>query len=83
MMNASTFRTAWRRGSTFTGVDVLQIIEPDKPSRALLRHAEDAQLIVVDSRGRGLFAGALLGSTGLNLLHHSTVPVIICRSIHE
>jgi nucleotide-binding universal stress UspA family protein len=62
-------------------VEVTQVVGPDKPSRALLRCAEDAQLIVVGSRGRGLLAGTLLGSTGLNLLHHSEIPVMICRSV--
>jgi nucleotide-binding universal stress UspA family protein len=66
----------------YTDVEVTQITDLDKPSRALLRHARDAQLIVVGSRGRGLLASALLGSTGLNLLHHSAIPVMICRSAH-
>lgn len=65
----------------YPGVTVSQIVEPNKPSRALLRRSEDAQMIVVGSRGRGLLAGAMLGSTGLSLLHHSAVPVMICRSI--
>lgn len=64
----------------YPGVEVTQVVDPDKPSRALLRGAKDAQLIVVGSRGRGLLAGALLGSTGLNLLHHSAIPVMICHS---
>ncbi|MGV0849866.1 universal stress protein, partial [Mycolicibacterium phlei] len=51
----------------------------DKPSRALLRHLDGAQLVVVGSRGRGVLAGAVLGSTGLNLLHHSPIPTVICR----
>lgn len=47
--------------------------------KALLRHAEDAQLVVVGTRGRNALAGTLLGSTSLNMLHHSPVPVLICR----
>jgi nucleotide-binding universal stress UspA family protein len=64
----------------YPDVEVSSIVEADKPSRVLLRCSQDAQLIVIGSRGRGLLAGALLGSTGLNLLHHSEVPVMICRS---
>jgi nucleotide-binding universal stress UspA family protein len=64
----------------YPDVEVSSIVEADKPSRALLRCSQDAQLIVVGSRGRGLLAGVLLGSTGLNLLHHSEVPVMVCRS---
>jgi nucleotide-binding universal stress UspA family protein len=66
----------------YPDVEVSAIAEADKPSRALLRCSQDAQLIVVGSRSRGrLLASALLGSTGLNLLHHSAVPVMICRSV--
>jgi nucleotide-binding universal stress UspA family protein len=67
----------------YPDIRVTEIIELDKPRRALLRHAKGAQLVVIGSRGRGLLAGALLGSTGLNLLHHSTIPVMICRSARE
>lgn len=66
----------------YPDVEVTEVVDQGKPSRALLRAAEDAQLIVVGNRGRGLVAGALLGSTGLNLLHHSGIPVMICRSEH-
>jgi nucleotide-binding universal stress UspA family protein len=61
-------------------VDVTFAVDPDKPSRAILRRTADAQLVVVGSRGRGLLAGTVLGSTGLNLLHHSAIPVMICPS---
>lgn len=64
----------------YPDVEVTEVVDPDKPSRALLNCSRHAQLFVVGSRGRGLLAGALLGSTGLNLLHHSAVPVMICRS---
>jgi hypothetical protein len=64
----------------YAGVAVTEVVDPDKPSRALLRCATDAQLIVVGSRGRRMLAGDLLGSTGLNLLHHSAIPVMNCRS---
>lgn len=67
----------WRQ--RYPDVDVKCVVEMEKPSRALLRHVRGAQLVVVGSRGRGLFAGAVLGSTGLNLLHHSAIPVMICR----
>ena len=67
----------------YPDVPVTEVVDLDKPSRALLRRARDAQLVVVGSRGRGLLASAFLGSTGLNLLHHSAIPVMICRSAHS
>jgi nucleotide-binding universal stress UspA family protein len=43
-----------------------------------LEGAADAQLVVVGSRGRDALTSALLGSITLNLLHHSTAPVMVC-----
>ncbi len=62
------------------GVDAKCFVEPDSPSKALLKHVAGSGLVVVGSRGRNALAGVLLGSTSLNLLHHSPVPVMICRS---
>jgi nucleotide-binding universal stress UspA family protein len=69
----------WTR--QYPEVDVEYVVDQDKPSRALLHHSDNAQLVVIGSRGRGPFAGAVLGSTGLNLLHHSVIPTMICRSV--
>ncbi|HYO02950.1 MAG TPA: universal stress protein [Mycobacterium sp.] len=63
----------------YPDVEVATFVEPNSPSRALLTHATDAQLVVVGNRGRNALASALLGSTTLNLLHHSDVPVVLCR----
>ena len=60
-------------------VAVTYFVEPEGASKALIRHAADSQLVVVGSRGRNLVTGALLGSTSLNLLHHSPVPVMLCH----
>ncbi len=65
----------------YPDVEVKHFVDPEGPSKALLQHAADAQLVVVGSRGRNLLAGAVLGSTGLNLLHHSPIPVMVCHSL--
>jgi nucleotide-binding universal stress UspA family protein len=49
------------------------------PADALLRAAEDAELLVVGSRGRGGFAGLLLGSVSHQCAHHSPCPVVVVR----
>jgi nucleotide-binding universal stress UspA family protein len=59
-------------------VDVSYAVETGRASRALLHHVVDAQFVVVGTRARGNAASALLGSTGLSLLHHSPRPVISC-----
>lgn len=45
--------------------------------------ATRSDLIVVGSRGRGLLAGALLGSTARTLARSSPLPVLVVRERHE
>jgi nucleotide-binding universal stress UspA family protein len=59
-------------------VKVTLICEPAKPGQALVLHALGAQLVVVGSRRRHGLTRGLFGSTSLNLLHHSSVPVLLC-----
>jgi nucleotide-binding universal stress UspA family protein len=67
----------------YPSVAVTLFIETEGAGKALMHHVADAQLVVVGSRGRNAFAGALLGSTSLNLLHHCTVPVMVCHKVTE
>jgi nucleotide-binding universal stress UspA family protein len=64
----------------YPSVEVTYFVEPHGASQALLRHVAESQLVVVGNRGRNLLTGALLGSTSLNLLHHSPVPVTLCHT---
>ncbi|GDY33805.1 universal stress protein [Gandjariella thermophila] len=63
----------------YPDVRVRRIVVRDRPVRGLLAQGEHAQLIVVGSRGRGGFAGMLLGSTSQALLHHAPCPVTVTR----
>ncbi|PTR27470.1 nucleotide-binding universal stress UspA family protein [Rhodococcus sp. OK519] len=60
-------------------VRVETVLEQNSAGRTLLEYAGQARFVVVGSRGRSRIAGALLGSTSQNLLHHSPCPVMICR----
>ncbi|HEY9355519.1 MAG TPA: universal stress protein [Arthrobacter sp.] len=62
-------------GVTVTG-DVVQ----GHPADVLLRSAENADLLVVGSRGLGGFTGMLLGSVSTLILHHSPCPVLVVRT---
>ncbi|MGV0804257.1 universal stress protein [Mycolicibacterium setense] len=77
---AALTETVGGHNKRYPGVDAKCFIEPDSPGKALLKHVDDSGLVVAGSRGRNALAGVLLGSTSLNLLHHSPVPVIICRA---
>ncbi|GAA1226865.1 universal stress protein [Prauserella halophila] len=68
----------WRE--RYPDVGVQEAVETGRPVRALLRHAEDAQLVVVGTRGRGGFAGMLLGSTSQALVIHAPCPVVVTRT---
>lgn len=61
-------------------VHVTREVVRDHPSRALLRYAEGARLVVVGTRGRGGFRGLVLGSTSQHLLQHAPCPVAVVRT---
>ena len=51
------------------------------PGHTVVQKAEEigADLIVVGNRGHGTIRRTLIGSVSEYILHHSRVPVIICR----
>ncbi|MFE0752009.1 universal stress protein [Gordonia sp. NPDC058843] len=55
-------------------------ISRDRPARALLDHAQAAQLVVLGARGRGGFERMLLGSTSLAVLRRARCPVMVIPS---
>ena len=67
----------WR--GKYPQVPVEVVLTHDGAAAALVQASERARLIVVGSRGHGPLAGALLGSAGLQLLHHADCPVHIVR----
>ncbi len=59
------------------GVTVEHVAVCGSAPEALMQEAADATLVVVGSRGRGGFAGLLLGSVAQQLARHSETPVVV------
>jgi nucleotide-binding universal stress UspA family protein len=81
----------WASGNALVGaaVDQVRAIDPGlsvrsavllgRPAECLLDAAHDAQLVVLGHRGRGGFAGMLLGSVPERVASHASCPVAVVR----
>lgn len=62
------------------GVDVTVEQRTGRPTDELVKAAEDAELLVLGSRGLSGIAGFLLGSVGLHVVAHTETPVVLVRA---
>jgi nucleotide-binding universal stress UspA family protein len=60
-------------------VDVRTLVEQGNPAQVLIERSEEADLVVVGSRGHGGFVGMLLGSVSHHLVAHAECPVVVVR----
>lgn len=64
-------------------IEVRPVLETGTASRVLLAMSEQAELVVLGSRGRGDFAGLLLGSTSLQVATHASCAAVVVRSTRD
>jgi nucleotide-binding universal stress UspA family protein len=67
----------WRE--KYPDVPVETLVAQTSAGRVLVDVSSTVGLVVVGSRGHGVIVGTLLGSIGLQLLHHADCPVLIVR----
>lgn len=67
----------WR--GKYPDVLVETVLTHKTAAALLVAGSHNARLIVVGSRGHGELTGTVLGSVGLQLLHHAECPVMIVR----
>ncbi|WP_427007696.1 universal stress protein [Pseudarthrobacter sp. H2] len=74
-LQAEALKSAADEGVTATG----QVVPSDSPASAILDAAQDADLVVVGSRGHGGFPGLHLGSVTTQVISHAPCPVLVVR----
>ena len=62
------------------GVKVQRRVVEGTPAAVLVSESRGAELLVVSSRGHGVFARLLLGSVSQQCAQHAECPVVIVRS---
>jgi nucleotide-binding universal stress UspA family protein len=59
--------------------EVQQQLGYGHPAEVLVDASQEADLLVVGSRGRGAFTGMLVGSVSLHVVNHARCPVVVVR----
>jgi nucleotide-binding universal stress UspA family protein len=58
-------------------VEVEIIAEAGRPAQVLLDASKDASLLVVGTRGSGVWGRLTLGSTSTEVVHHAHLPIVV------
>ncbi|MFJ7751513.1 universal stress protein [Arthrobacter sp. NPDC097144] len=74
-IHARALESATARGVAVSG----QLVHSHSAASSILGAAEDADLVVVGSRGHGGFSGLRVGSVTTHIVNHAPGPVLIVR----
>ena len=66
--------------ATDQSVEIIERLEQGSPAAAIIEASKEAVLTVVGSRGRGGFAGLVLGSVSGSVLAHADSAVMVVRA---
>lgn len=61
--------------------EIVKLVVGDRPSDVIVAAATETSVVVVGSRGRGGFAGLLLGSVSNDVLHHAPGVVVVVPDV--
>ncbi|WP_457965326.1 universal stress protein [Arthrobacter sp. D1-29] len=67
---------AWLK-SHYPHLPMESVLKDGSPVEVLVEESRHVELVVVGTRGRGGFAGMLLGSTSDGVLHHAKGPILV------
>ncbi|WP_145011856.1 universal stress protein [Kocuria salsicia] len=76
VQNALDASVEWLRGH-FPDLEITGVLADGSPIHVLVERSAQNQLVVTGTRGRGGFAGMLLGSTSQGVLHNCVGPAMI------
>ena len=57
--------------------EVIVTVTTGDPAEELIKASQDADMLVVGSRGSGIFAKLLMGSVSSKVTHHAASPVVV------
>lgn len=80
---SAVVREALQRAGAHDDVTVDPVVAMGRPAGVLLELAADAEALVVGSRGRGGFAGLLLGSVSQTCVQHAPCPVVVIPPVPD